>query len=344
MQAVRISPRDKTVRSIEDMDEADLVVKWRMTEMCNASCSYCLRKRYEAMTEEKVIAQNALLEAAAEKLNTLIESSRFSKVKFDLIGGEVSLLDLRRILAPLKSGRIWRFQVTTNLLRDAEYYVTLAEFLSGRGQELSVCASFHFEFQEKDRYFEKVLALKDRVANLTCEMVSVKENQDLCREFEARCREEGLYYMIEADLRKLKVEDRMQGLYTASHKRDCGNRYLVTFTDGTTKEYKTRNAFLTDGSIQQNILLKSFATRGFLCSMSMDYIYVEYDTVVGRTGDSCKCNSRIAIEDFEFLDKPRRCPIDACTLCGHLSLFADGNTDFYEEEGLAQDLPGPVLS
>lgn len=332
----------KVVKSIEDKDEADLVIKWRMTEMCNASCSYCLRKRYEEITKEKIELQESLLESTANKLNELIENSKFSKVKFDLIGGEVSILDLKKVLSPLKSNRIWRFQITTNILRDSEYYVSLANFLSERNQELSICASFHFEFQSGDSYFSKVLALKNKVANLTCEMVSIKENQDLCKEFEKRCLQENLYYMIEADLRRLKVDDRKEGLYIASHKRDCGNRYLVTFTDETTKEYKTRNAFLTDGSIAQNVLLKSFATKGFLCTMSMNYIYVEYDTVVGRTGNNCKCNSRIAIKDFEFLKEPVKCPVDNCTLCGHLSLYACEDTEEEPfDEDLVQDLPGP---
>ena len=35
----------KDIISITDLDNSDFIIKWRMTEMCNADCSYCIRKK-----------------------------------------------------------------------------------------------------------------------------------------------------------------------------------------------------------------------------------------------------------------------------------------------------------
>ena len=69
-----------------------------------------------------------------------------------------------------------------------EYYKKLCDLLHSKGIKSTVVASFHYEFQSFEKYFEKVEALRSCFDILGCEMVSNVENQDLCRAFIEKCK------------------------------------------------------------------------------------------------------------------------------------------------------------
>ncbi len=314
----------KSIKELKDLDPADCIIKWRLTEMCNINCSYCIRgwRTDRSVDKEKLTIQEDRLCDVMEHISNLLNNTNFHNVKIDLIGGEVTIFNLQRILSHIRTDKITKIQVTTNMMRDIDYYIRLADLLQSKNINLSITASFHYEFQSIDKYFEKVIALKDKVSILTCEMVSNIKNQNLCKQFSEKCKLENLYYMIEADLREKSFNDRKNGLFIDSNKPFNNSRYEVTFTDGTKKKYKTRNMLLTDESVEENYKLKYIRTSGYLCTNSTNFFYLDFDIVHGRTEKSDSCSNCMPIEDFKFLP-PKRCPVDYCTLCGHMSLRRD---------------------
>ena len=120
----------KDIISITDLDNSDFIIKWRMTEMCNADCSYCIRKsRHVGVIPERLKEQDGRLCEVAKEISRMIDSTDFHNVKIDLIGGEVSILDLEKICGNFTAGKIKRINLTTNLLKPVEYYKNLCDLL-----------------------------------------------------------------------------------------------------------------------------------------------------------------------------------------------------------------------
>lgn len=312
----------RRIKSITDLDSSDFIIKWRMTEMCNASCSYCIRARHgdRALDRARLETQNRRLKEVAGSISHMLSGTQFNDVKLDLIGGEVSILNLTDILSAISCRKIRRVNLTTNLLQNVQYYADLCGFLHSNGIKCTAVASFHYEFQDIESYFRKIEALRSEFDILACEMVSNTEDQGLCLEFMERCVELGIDYMVEGDLRIDKAEARRRGLVTGSSKKVKHDRYKVCFMDGTEKNYTARNALLMDADNEENRLQKMLHTQGFVCTNSYNFVYIDYDMAVGRTESNGSCTVRMPIEKFRIVE-PGLCPHQNCTLCGHMSLW-----------------------
>ncbi len=312
----------KSLIRLEDLDPADFIIKWRMTEMCNINCSYCIRQHGNAKKIDKELLkkQEVRLHEVAGCISNFLNKTELSNVKIDLIGGEVTLFDLSKILFNLNTDKIKKIQITTNLTQPVSYFKNLVNILSEKGIGLSMTASCHYEFQSLNAYFDKIKVLQEFVSPLTCEMVSHSGNQDLCKEFKVRCEDIGVNYMLEADLRDKSLSARERGLMVASKKPSAGPRYKAKFSDGTEETYVTRNSFLYDKSIKENSEQKWIATEGYFCTNSAGFVYIDFDTAVGRTDKNDSCTNRMPIEEFT-ITSPRRCPHKHCSLCGHMSLW-----------------------
>lgn len=302
----------KSLLRLTDLDEYPFIIKWRMTEVCNYKCSYCIHPYKTLMDLDSVP-----LKETAVKLNNMLNRCDIEAAKIDLIGGEVSVLDLHDILSVFDSPKLKAIQLTTNFSQPKEYYTTLSQMLTEKGIKLILTCSFHYEFETLDTYFKKILYVKDYVSDLTCEMVSLTENQDLCKEFISRCEENKLSYMVEADLR----ESNDKQVLIHSGNKVVGPRYRAEFDDGSVKEYMTRNAFIIDKDVKENFSQRAIRTGGFYCSDSSNFVYVKYDHILGRKEGSDRCNNYIDIDDFKRVT-PFKCKEGSvCTICGHYSLW-----------------------
>lgn len=310
----------KNLKSVTNLDGGNFYIKWRMTDRCNLSCSYCIANALlgiEKPTKAYLEERQKRLEEVAERINLLAEKTE-KNICIDLIGGEVTLFDLKSICSHFTAENLYKIQITTNFIRPAEYYIALAELLSSRNIIFSVTASFHSEFTDIDAYFEKVGQVSALPRYFCCEMVSLPHNQDLVRDFRARCEALGIDYMIEGDVRK--DHDRTAEVIVCS-KKAKGNRYEVVLTDGEVRQYTTRNMFLKEKDIEEVVDGKGIHTEGFSCTISWNYITIDFDMVQGRTADDKHCTNQIVIEDFRPVE-PCACisKNNYCTLCGHMNL------------------------
>lgn len=312
----------KSIKAIKDLDDADCVIKWRITDLCNIRCSYCLRKYKQTRiaTDELIKEQTEKLCLVIEQISKMLEKTEFKNVKIDLIGGEVSLFDLKRVFNHVKSDKIKKINITTNFIKSAEYYADFCNFFAKIGVKISVTASFHYEFQTLENYLKKIEAVRNKFDILKCEMVSTSNNQELCKTFIKECEGRELDYMVEADLSDSKLDARKNGLITACRKKNVKNRYLVEFTDGSKKEYSTRNQLLTDTEIKENFAQKAINTYGLFCTNGFDYIYIDFDTVISRTKENNNCTTKTPVAEYEFTE-PKECKQNICTLCGHCSVW-----------------------
>ena len=318
----------KHLVSLRSTYEADLfVIKWRITRMCNLHCSYCVQsKNRQEYTWDRLSSETDTLRAAAKDISALMDRlPEGTRVKLEFVGGEVSLFDIEGLLSLVTSPHLVRVQMTTNFMRGADYYNSLASYLRGRGVEFTITCSFHYEFTSMDEYISKALSVRENCTIFACEMVSNENNQELCAAFRDRCEELGLEYSIDEDIRMEKAPLRKDGRLLGCGRRVQKNpRYVavVEDEDGNRHEqvYQTRNDFVTDGSIRENFKNKVLWTRGYVCTQSWDYVYIEFDKAVGRTAESKDCTNRMPIADFVPIP-PCECQQNGCTLCGQMSLL-----------------------
>lgn len=315
----------KRVIKLEDIDDVGCNIKWRMTDLCQARCSYCARARKRAPLSSGKKETEHLIHVA-EILNAKIEESKFEKIKIEFIGGECTCLDLFKIIPHLTSKKISRIHMTSNMLVNTEYYIKYVNMLHAKGIKASITASFHDECIVLPYYIQKMCTLKDYFDIYNCETVSTVGTQDIVKEFIEECEKNNLYYFVDQDIKLSKEKYRKeQSFYVKNNKFPvCKYRYKATFDDGTTKLYETRNSFITDTDLSEVIDLNRFASAGMLCTYGVNYIYLEVDKIAyggtKRFKDSL-CGGRIPIESWKgFTETPIKCQ-GYCTLCGRVSLY-----------------------
>lgn len=310
----------KSIKKIKDLDPADFIIKWRLTNMCNADCSYCVRKPQHKTLDKDTIEKDELnLCEIAKEVSRLIDNSNFNNVKIDLIGGEVTLFNLQTILENIKTDKLKVINITSNVLKDLSYFTDLCNYLHKRNIKLTLTASYHFEYISFENYFEKVKALNENVDFFCCEMVSLPDNQELCKRFIDECKKNNLIYRCEVDIRFGKEDVRKLNLIADSNKQENA-RYEVTFTDGSKQIYTTRNQLLIDRTIKENVNQNVIQTNGMMCTKNYDFIYIDFDIVGGRTNNTNSCLTKTRIQDFNLI-APKPCTAKGCTLCGHMDLW-----------------------
>ena len=314
------------IKSIKFNDGFDCYIKWRMTDICNYSCSYCIRsKTTESYSEETITEENTDLTQVAKDVNMLLENSDFSNIKIDLIGGEVTLLDLETILAEITTEKVTEFNITSNFSKSADYYINLAKLFP-----ISLTASLHSGCADKDVFFEKAKTVNEAnvLKYFKCETVSCSDNQGDVEDFISNCETLGVDYIIDRN----KEESITSEMKIALKRTGGAELYTVEFTDGTTKNFESKAEIFN--LFKNNAFAKGKAihTGGMMCTCSTNYIYIQKDVIIGRKEGESGCGNKMSVSEFKFLPA-QKCTCDFCTLCGRYSLYtADGEeleeTDF----------------
>lgn len=318
IQPTDVKEKAMRIKSIKFNDGFDCYIKWRMTDTCNYSCSYCIRsKTTEAYSADEVATENEELVQVAKDINTLLESSDFSNIKIDLIGGEVTLLDLETILAEITTEKVTEFNITTNFSKSADYYINLAKLYP-----ISLTASLHSGCADKETFFDKAKTVNEAnvLKYFKCETVSCSDNQSDIEDFISNCEALGIDYIIDRN----KEECITSEMKIASKRTGSAELYTVEFTDGTTKNFESKAEIFSLFKNNAFARGKAIHTGGMMCTCSTNYIYIQKDTVIGRKEGESGCGNKMSVSEFKFLPA-QKCTCDFCTLCGRYSLYtADG--------------------
>lgn len=240
------------------------------------------------------------------------------KVKLDLIGGEVSLLDLETILKGIfasTSDKLFRLNITTNMFKPAEYYTNLCNLVNDNGAELGITCSWHSERCTFEEFFEKFEQIKSPTnqKGIRAEMVSRVDNQSDVGRFIDYCESKGISYFVERDLNADPVEKKSLLIGSSSKKKD---RYKIITDEGKELLFKTRNEIISGEFTNYSFFVEA---RNYYCTRDYDYTYIEKDIHMGRIGNS-DCKKVESIYDFHPLKEPEICEKPGCTLCGHMSV------------------------
>lgn len=286
---------------IENLD-THAVIKWRLTDICNYSCAYCIRKPLAKPADEdeaKCVAALPYVRKIAQKLHT----NTGKPVKVDLIGGEVTVFKkLGDIVGGLlEEACVEKVNITSNFFNDR-----LFEIASDR---LTLTLSYHPTQTDEPLadWVARAARLKPLVRFLKCETVATFEAAHI-DEFVRLCGENGLDYQVEEDL----ADERCRGRGCASRKPSP--RYRVTDDAGVVREFGTRNEFLKKHGINGSLV----DVRGHLCSRDFDYIYIEQDEVMYCFGKENVATAKVAggLHLCHRAGDRQR-----CTLCGNISIY-----------------------
>lgn len=319
------------IKSIIDIDDCNSAIKWRLTDACNYRCSYCIRKVYgrlESQDVEMLKEDLKIIFDVAPEINRIIEELP-GTVKLDLIGGEVSLIDLKELLKKLTSPKLKRVNITTNLSMNESYYLDLIEYLYQRGIILGLTASCHLEYTTVEKFINKIHSIKIKSKDrcyIKTEFVSMETNQEECKKFMEECELKQITYLIDRDMR---CDDSIRSNLISATSAKKNIRYKILFEDGTEKTYQSRNAFIT-GNLN-TIHNRAFNSSGYYCTRDVNYVYIEKDKHRGKGPDTIdtwqrpvydenNCRNFCYVSEFHVLQKPSKCSKKGCTLCGHFSL------------------------
>jgi len=294
-------------------------IKWRLTDLCNYKCTYCLRKYFIGDTEALAIKENWLrivdvIPDVARIINELP-----GNVKLDLIGGECTIFNLHYLLEELFKicgEKLKRINLTTNMSQSADYYNDLTELCYKYNSEIGITCSWHYQFCSMDDFFEKFSKIKSPTnqKGIRVECVSMINNQPEVEEIIRRCEDGGFSYFIERDLRASPETKEHLIAAASSQKKD---RYKILYDNGEEQLYKTRNDFLTSNKFFNK---KYVEVKNYYCTRDYDYVYIEIDYHIGRNSDSSNCKTKNNIKDFHPLKNPIKCLNFGCSMCGQMSV------------------------
>jgi len=269
---------------IQNLD-THCVIKWRLTDICNYNCSYCIRKPLRFEKEYDI--SSCILEI--RRIAGELSQNTGKPVKLELIGGEVTLFDdLGDLIRAFPN--VDKINITTNFHRPVEWFKTLPL------DRVTITASFHQEFTKISDFIEKAKIIAPLCKYFKCETVYWKEAEHI-DEFINLCKENNLQYQVEGDLNDPNIT------FNQCSSTKKNPRYLV---DG--KYYLTRNSYLKE------IGHPYIKTDNILCSRDVDYIYIERDEV-------WSCHRPWKLWEYHPFAEMHPCtrPSKKCSMCGNIS-------------------------
>lgn len=310
----------KSIISLNGMCQS--AIKWRLTDICNYKCSYCIR---EKLTTKKVLPykENEELILNASKEVTRIIKELPGYVKLDLIGGEVSIFNLHDLLDNMYKecgDKLKRVNITTNMSAPSDYYNDLVNLCDSYGSEIGITCSWHSEFISMKEFINKFKKIKSpNQKGIRIECVSRTDNKKDIEKLISICEKNNYAYFIEKDLMASEFDKNFLISKSSSNKKD---RYRVDYENNKTFFYKTRNGFLTNYDEGDKSF---FESMNYMCSRDYDYVYIEIDEHIGRLSEKSNCRSRNKLSDFHPLKRPAKCLNDFCTLCGQISISKESD-------------------
>lgn len=307
----------KEITRIDSVEKDVLTIVWRITKMCNLHCSYCIQQntRQEIDVKKMKDDEQELLKTAI-KLNYLIETSSFQKVAIRMVGGEVSLFNVEKLLKNITSKKVVKVSFTTNFTQSSKYYLHLTNYLKSRNVICQITASYHYETTRFTEYFKKIEELKDTV-KISYEMVNIGINSFYIKAFADKCKELKIDYTVDMDKREKSDRTAM----TVNESFEESSR-TVCFSDGSVSNIRFINELFTDKEISNIENQRYLKCNNFICTNSYNYLVVKFNKIQGRTLENLDCKQFIDFENFKWI-LPSKCTRENCSLCGQMSLWRE---------------------
>lgn len=302
-----------------------LIIKWRLFTQCNFHCSYCIAattgNRTDYDPKELVDKEESLCKAARD-LSTVLDTvyTDIDRVQLELIGGEVTLINLKNILNNIKTNKLWRVQITTNFSRTVDYYIDLADYLASRDIEFSLSCSWHYAYMSLSDYIAKLAQVKPYCRILLAEMVSTSTSQNHIPEFTASCKKLGIPFKVDIDSRSKKGYVNRSNLKCTVDRNTGKPRYIAKLKDMDTGEIEIR-PIAGRADLANQLDIEQFVDRywayvgGYLCSVSLNYLYI--NETIARPN----CRKSCEISELTRDKEPITCFSTRCSLCGRMSLY-----------------------
>lgn len=315
-------------RSIIQNNAYDCNIKWRMTNLCNYRCSYCIQHADGVLSDVREAGKslpglaetNAKLLDTAGTLNRLMEQAPHKSFSLLLVGGEVSVLDIPSILGQLKSKKLKKLHITTNLSASVAYYRAVREALPEDCVFRLEC-SWHEEYSSAKAFLEKVKAVS-AFADVSVEAVSTATNGDRIDELTGLLQGYSFPWKIETDKRSVtSMEEKREKCRSGWGSAPVGGpvRYTVTLEDGSVRTYASANRMVMDLSPNGRFL----EVEGHICTEGWDNLDLDGDMIFQR-GETGECSrKRVPVSEFIWR-KPLPCSGEQakhCSLCGNMSLY-----------------------
>ena len=296
----------KSIKEIKRLIDADFVVRWQITYMCNLSCPYCIQYKNRVDFDKELLSiEQKKNEFTAKKINNLIEQSKFKNVYFSIVGGEASLFDIQEIMENIPTRKIKTFHLISNMTAPAELYINLGNYLKNRGCKFELLCSYH-EQTDLESFFKKAKEVKQMGATVGCEKVSLGiENKEECKLFIKRCRSEGLLYKIDGDSRVPVNEWKTKGIFATAEVP----MKQVEIMDGTYKKY-TRSELVSDYNIKESYKnsTQGLILKGFKCTSINNFLNIIDSQVI-------HCSDGYSLDRFKLKDEPVVCTKTKCNCC-----------------------------
>lgn len=166
-------------------------VKWRLFNMCNYDCWYCIRAK-------SCRDKDPNFEVLSKRAKTISEMMHFYNdlysitlkekpipYRVGLTGGEVTILPVDKIVSLVDSlnsyGELKEVFITTNFFRDETYFLELSNLLKERGIQLDMNVSLHETETDFDTFINKLINVtkNEYVKNISVEFVINDKNQKM---------------------------------------------------------------------------------------------------------------------------------------------------------------------
>lgn len=269
-------------------------IKWRLFNNCNYHCSYCIRK--DLNTERYPGYQN------------LLNNARYfnrMKIPFrlELIGGEVTLVDLKQLIAQIKTKKLKSIYISTNLYRPVEYFEDLNFYLKSRNIELILSCSLHEEECDENDFIDKVEYLSNIVDYIYLECVSTDRNKNTINKI-------------------LNLQDYKNIKISLDYLRDRNDKIIakdIYYPSNSKYDLYVSKPFVSN---MHHSTLSGFISAGMKCKSNG--LYIDIDGSVYRR--SCKQKQLIAnIKNYNFKIKDDiiDCPNSICNFSSNVEVFSN---------------------
>lgn len=307
---------------IERVDTQDCRnVHFRITDWCNFKCSYCIqgleRQPDHLETTEYYVKEAEKLRRVLDAIDELFP---VAKEQIELIGGEISGLDLKEITKPLigkRPERINYFHLVTNMT----WYKNLldyANWLDEQGIKLRILASLHEEFMKPEVYFERLFYLKEHLppkASINCTFVVHDDNIEIAELFQNTVKDAFPCYAINAK------RERQRDIRNNKEVPPYVTEKTLNWIDEHYHNVKYGNEFKVDGINLTNRTELTNPCKGLLDTIGMKCTnrnrVVRYDPIKGL-----RFGCGVTDDDFKDIICPRK-----CSLCSAVKIVSNNKEE-----------------